>query len=107
MPAPITTASWRWAALLRPAGGWVRAARSSLRCIQVRPKPSQRPLPLVLEVSRLTHLVTLPGVDDQLGLDAEPRQPSVELLGLAGRHAAVLLAVQDQGRPGRRAEPDD
>src|SRR4029077_10372321 len=86
---------------------WVRAARSSLRWFQVRPKPSQHPLSLVLEVSRLSHLVTLPLVDDQLGLDAELPQPSVELLGLAGRYAAVLLAVQDQGRPGRRAEPDD
>src|SRR5262249_12255511 len=86
---------------------WVRAARSSPRCFQVRPQPPQYPLSLVLEMSRLAHLVTLSRVDDQLGLDAELPQPSVKLLGLAGRYAAVLLAVQDQRRPGRRAEPDD
>jgi hypothetical protein len=61
----------------------------------VRREPSQYPLALVLDVSRFAHLVPLPGVADQLGLDTESPQSSVELLGLAGRDAAVLPAVQE------------
>src|SRR6266478_9468072 len=68
-------------------------------------EPGDRAAPGIEAMGALLQPVPLARIDHELGRDAALDQPGVEFLRLAERRAAILAAMEDQGRRGRAVEP--
>src|SRR5437899_583188 len=67
--------------------------------------PSRMPSPSTMIA--LLQPVALARIDHEVGRSAALDQPGIEFLGLAQRRAAILAAMDDQGRGGRTVEPGE
>ena len=63
------------------------------------PEPCARPAEQIELVIAFRERVSFARVDDELVLDPEPAERTVEVDRLADRHVGVVLAVRDQHRP--------
>src|SRR6516164_5352345 len=61
-------------------------------------EPGDGPAPVVAPMSILAQPMAFAGIDDQLAFHAPLGESRIELLGLAQRRAAVLAAMDNEGR---------